>query len=783
MSRPRVLEIDPDLSPFSIQKSLAAVARTHGKSYVAQITEMMRLITGAGQLTPRRYFGFRLYDDAQYSFSDKKDFVGGGASKKLHSKINDARWDCCATDKLVYHNFMAYLGFPVPETRAIYRRSAAFPALTSLSTPAALAGYLRKAEIYPFFSKPAAESRSIGVASVERFDRATDELVFANRRVAVDDFVAAIERFAEGGYLFQERLQPHDDVVRICGDRLPTIRFMVLLDDRGPEIFRTVWKLPVGENVADNFWRKGNILAAIDPASGHVWRAVTGSGPDLRELDVHPDTGAAIKDIDVPLWSEARDLCLAAATALPRIRIQAWDIAITQRGPVLIEVNSKGDPAVPQLATGRGILDTRFRRFVADFARERRTERRRQALRQVEPDQLAMRDMSTAPILEMDHDLPPFSLRRSLATVARTHGKSRIAQLAEMTRLILGEGQLNPRGYFRFRLYDDAEYSFTDKRDFVGGRRSKNFHLMVNDPRWQCSALDKVVFYGLMASLGFPVPETRALYRRSAEFPTPASLSTPAALADHLRTADLYPFFSKPAAERVSIGVASVTRFDHAADELVFANGRRVAVAEFVAAVEPFAAGGYLFQERLPPHEAVARICGDRLATMRVMILLDDKGPEIFRAVWKLPVGDNIADNFWRGNIIAAVDPGSGRTWRAVTGGGPDLREIDTHPNTGASIKDIDVPLWSEVQDVCLAAATALPQIRMQSWDVAATRRGPVLIEVNSPGDPALPQLATGRGILDARLRRFIAENARRRRLQSPWNRLPIAERPERRQR
>jgi hypothetical protein len=46
--------------------------------------------------------------------------------------------------------------------------------------------------------------------------------------------------------------------------------------------------------------------------------------------------------------------------------MQAWDVAPTDRGPVLIEVNIGGDFNLPQLAQAKGLMDERFRRFLAN---------------------------------------------------------------------------------------------------------------------------------------------------------------------------------------------------------------------------------------------------------------------------------------------------------------------------------------------------------------------------------------------------------------------------------
>ena len=54
-------------------------------------------------------------------------------------------------------------------------------------------------------------------------------------------------------------------------------------------------------------------------------------------------------------------LATAAARLLPGIRTQSWDIALTDAGPVPLEVNFGGDLNLTQLASGAGVLDATYR--------------------------------------------------------------------------------------------------------------------------------------------------------------------------------------------------------------------------------------------------------------------------------------------------------------------------------------------------------------------------------------------------------------------------------------
>jgi hypothetical protein len=351
---------------FNLPKSLQLAVSAHGKSAWAQIADIWRLRFGPGKLTPEEYYAFGLYDDRRFGFADKQKFLGRAVQDRIIQQCNAPEWWLLAHDKLVFYALLTGLGLPVPATRAVYHRRRRFGTAAALSDPGALAAHLRAGIGYPCFGKPATGIRSIGVAALESCDPATDRLVVAGgQTIAVEAFVSELERYLADGYLFQELLLPHPELAKVIGTRLSTVRLIVLHEDAGVSIVHALWKIPTGANPADNFWRPGNLLAALDAGSGRVIRVQQGAGADQREPESHPDTGGRLLDLTIPDWPGLTALALQAATAFPGLRMQAWDIAPTDRGPVLVEVNIGGDFNLPQLAHRTGLMDDRFRTFLA----------------------------------------------------------------------------------------------------------------------------------------------------------------------------------------------------------------------------------------------------------------------------------------------------------------------------------------------------------------------------------------------------------------------------------
>ena len=360
------------------------------------------------------------------------------------------------------------------------------------------------------------------------------------------------------------------------------------------------------------------------------------------------------------------------------------------------------------------------------------------------------------PVLNLEQDaararelagLPHIQMSEHLRQAQRLLGVGQGRMFREMAELAAGPGLLTPSEYLIYRLFDPSMPA-KEKRRFIGKKMQYRAHVACTGAPWRAISRDKLVFYGLMQSLGFPVPKLVALYHPDRTFANSSVLRTAEALMDFLRSIDR-PLFAKPVDGMYSIGCLAIEKAEVPGTvRLAFG---QTASADQVARYVQGRPGGYLFQEHLRPHPALARLSGPAASTIRMLVFLGPDGPELVSALWKIPKGRNVADNFWRGNLLGALDPESGRIVRAVSGVGMNQILHRTHPDTGEVLVGAALPHWADALRSCLEAAVNLPGLRTQSWDIAITDRGPVLIEVNWGGDLNLPQIAHGRGLLDDR--------------------------------
>jgi hypothetical protein len=351
-----------------------------GKPVWSQLAEALALSAGHGRLDPDEYYQYRLYDDGRFTWEQKCQFLGRRLENGLIPVLDESWWVGLANDKVIAYAFFSGLGFPIPELYGVYhpwRGAGGAPVFRTSST---LAGFIRQLG-KPFVAKPVYGMWGRNIFAVRDYDAARDAVILTSgEAVPVDAFA---ERCAsvKGGVLLQELLTPHPAVQEQCGTRICSVRMVSIVDRRGPRLVATVWKVATGGAMADNYWEPGNLVGPIDPDTGVVGSTFTGLGRDIRHVDTHPDTGRTLPGFALPDWADAVDLCLRATSAIPRLPMQAWDIALTSRGPVLLEVNVNGGMRLPQLCAQAGLYRGEFAEFLNRYGFPRRSKEARRKTR------------------------------------------------------------------------------------------------------------------------------------------------------------------------------------------------------------------------------------------------------------------------------------------------------------------------------------------------------------------------------------------------------------------
>lgn len=359
---------------MGLKRKFRAAQAQSGKSVATQIGEIWRLYREAEHFGIDDYFDYRVY--ANDWRGEQAAVAGWRMLYWLDDCLNPKPWRNVVYDKLAMYSVMLASGLPIPNNVAVFQRHGrSFQGARNYTEPAELAAALRGDFPYPCFVKPVYGDVGAGALAIARYDAASDSLVLTNGETRpVDGFIASLaerRQFVQPiyGHLFQELMNQHASLVPVSGPRIASVRIVVLMHDEGPQPISASWKIIVGNNMGDNYdhGRSGNLWAAVELATGQVERVVHGHGVDQVRYTHHPESGIPLIGLQLPDWKEAMALVMRGAHAFPMLRFQHWDVALTDQGPRILEVNVTGGIDIVQYAAGKGLYDQTLRAFVAKY--------------------------------------------------------------------------------------------------------------------------------------------------------------------------------------------------------------------------------------------------------------------------------------------------------------------------------------------------------------------------------------------------------------------------------
>ena len=350
-------------APASTSRSLLeVVARRYGVSPLTQFAQMWRLKGGANQIVAKEYYDYQLYAP-ELSPAQRKEFVGEKGSLALNLSLAPPGFTNMRNflaDKVGLTTLMAGLGLPTTTIQACYHPFRGFGTMPTLRGAADIRAFLTGPARFPLFGKPIRGAGALGSALILAVQGDTVHL--GNGTTApLADLCAQIAACTDYGYVLQDAVTPHPDMVALSGTlAVSTVRAVTVNETGTPRVLYTVWKLPSASAMSDNFWQKGSLISLVDADTGVVQKVRCGSNVESQWLETHPVTDLRVKGITLPHWQKVVDLACAAHAVVPDNGILGWDIALTPGGATLIECNENTGHGLYQLASGRGILNDGF---------------------------------------------------------------------------------------------------------------------------------------------------------------------------------------------------------------------------------------------------------------------------------------------------------------------------------------------------------------------------------------------------------------------------------------
>jgi hypothetical protein len=135
-------------------------------------------------------------------------------------------------------------------------------------------------------------------------------------------------------YLLEEFVAQHPEMALLNATSVNTLRIVTFVKDQKVHVLARVLKIGAGGDV-DNF-SAGGMYTMLDTNGMALYAAF--DRHDAMHA-VHPISGTSIVGFHVPRFSEVVDLVSRAAMELTDVPFVGWDVAVTPKGPIIIEAN------------------------------------------------------------------------------------------------------------------------------------------------------------------------------------------------------------------------------------------------------------------------------------------------------------------------------------------------------------------------------------------------------------------------------------------------------------
>lgn len=170
----------------------------------------------------------------------------------------------------------------------------------------------------------------------------------------IADRKAYFDNCVENRIFLEELVTQHPEMNVLCPASVNTMRVMTYNDNGTPVLLWMGLRVGNGVNPVDNFHAQG-MGVKIDMQTG----CLVGNGidKDNREFEIHPTTKVKFDGFRLPCFEEAKQLALDACLESDKILMVGWDVAFSDKGPLIIEGNRWPGFDLVQVLADRGRMD------------------------------------------------------------------------------------------------------------------------------------------------------------------------------------------------------------------------------------------------------------------------------------------------------------------------------------------------------------------------------------------------------------------------------------------
>ncbi|MGO3691066.1 MAG: sugar-transfer associated ATP-grasp domain-containing protein [Psychroflexus halocasei] len=324
------------------------ISKETGKNYLSIISDYSFL---------RKKLNISFYEYYCFYLDKNEDlretFLGYKNKKIFLSLINPRKYYILARNKYLSHVFFKSTSIKTSELYFYYNP-------LNLSTDSVCTNEFEVSEkikslgIREFVIKTTESSQGEGVIVIKDIKEVEDKMILIQSN---DKEILLSKILNHEALIFEKLLYQTKQFSSFNASSINTIRFMTSLDPSGEvNIFGTFIKVGRKGAWVDNAGSGGNICANVDIKTGLINNVIEfNDWRSNRDITHHTDSGTLLEGVKIKDWENICEQVKTYQKQIPYLKAIGWDVAITDEGPVIIEINDFWD-ATGQLFIGKGWL-------------------------------------------------------------------------------------------------------------------------------------------------------------------------------------------------------------------------------------------------------------------------------------------------------------------------------------------------------------------------------------------------------------------------------------------
>ncbi len=298
------------------------------------------------RLGPILYFEARLWRK-KLSLAEKMRFLNSSQYKQRINQLNPAIYRKFSNDKLVEKSILSLLGIPTAKFLGFFHPYTgsdcyANPLTNTEELKKFLAAYLGKKLCFKLTEGWGGDGFIAAEVVYVRGEIGLHSLKVDGVPSSIEEFFESyLVKYYHNGFVIEFLLEQHPELAAFNCSSVNTIRMWLIQSKTKVKVLGAVLRIGRQGQLVDNCGQ-GGLVCLLNAENGIIKHGMT---PTVipTTFDRHPDNQAQLTGVQLPYWDECLEIGRSCLRVFPHINFVGLDIAFTNDGPVIVELNEEPD--------------------------------------------------------------------------------------------------------------------------------------------------------------------------------------------------------------------------------------------------------------------------------------------------------------------------------------------------------------------------------------------------------------------------------------------------------